>query len=109
MTYCPFSNILASLLGEANGFCGSTISGTSDANYADAEIYPDDDICKIFTQSSLRSDLLSKVCGFSILKPVKTSVSDNISNQFNLLTIQMTVCIYPFKRKKNATFHISEM
>ena len=59
------------------------------AIYADAEIYPDDDICKIFaqpvllalaTQSPLRLDLLSKVCGFSILKPVKNSVSDNISD-----------------------------
>ena len=73
-----------------------------DVNYADAEIYPDDDICKIFTQSSLRSDLLSKVCGFSILKPVKISVSDNISDLIHSAFIQMTVCKYLFKRKKNA-------
>jgi len=26
---------------------------TQDANYADAEIYPDDDICKIFASTSI--------------------------------------------------------
>lgn len=80
-----------------------------DAIYADAEIYPDDDICKIFASTSLIGIGYAVVAafrppvkglGFSILKPMKNSVSDNISNQFNLFSTQMTVCIYPFKRKK---------
>ena len=52
------------------------------------------------TQSSLRFDLLPKVCGFSILKPVKTFISNNISDLIQSVFIQMTVCIYPLNKKE---------